>query len=77
MARRAQLIESAYEMAKDGKNPDFFHAGEMMGSTTRTSGAVIAEALEAETTARLQKRALIEQQLRRAQGGPKAKGEAK
>eukprot|EP00969_Alexandrium_andersonii_P067980 2998732-Alexandrium_andersonii.AAC.1 len=31
LVRRAQLIESAFELSKDGKTPDFFHGEEMMG----------------------------------------------
>ena len=40
LSRRVQLLESAYELAKDGKNPDFFHSQDIMGYSERASGAV-------------------------------------
>ena len=66
LMRRLQLIESAYEISRDGKSPDFFHAEEMMGTLRRPSGAVIANTLEQEAGERLKQRAEIEKQLKKA-----------
>ena len=66
LMRRLQLIESTYEISKEGKSPDFFHAEEMMGTLQRPSGAVIAGTLEREAGQRLQQRAEIEKQLKKA-----------
>ena len=66
VVRRLQLIESAYEVSKDGKSPDFFHAEEMMGTLQRPSGAVISGTLEKESGERLSQRAEIEKQLKKA-----------
>ena len=66
LGRRLQLIESAYEVSKDGKTPDFFHAEDLMGMHNRASGAVISSTLESETSERLKARAEITKQLTKA-----------
>ena len=40
LARRAQLIESAFEFANDKHNPDFSHAEEIMGLCENASGFI-------------------------------------
>ena len=66
LGRRMQLIESAYEHSRDGKTPDFYHAEEMIGTSERASGAIIAPSLERETAERLKDRAEIQKQLRKS-----------
>ena len=66
IGRRIQLIESAYEHSKDGRTPDFYHAEEMIGTSERASGAIIAPTLEKETAERLKDRAEIQKQLRKS-----------
>eukprot|EP00969_Alexandrium_andersonii_P095289 4209214-Alexandrium_andersonii.AAC.1 len=53
LRRRAQLIESTFELSRDGKTPDFFHSEEMVGLSSRQSGVVIAAGLEKATAERL------------------------
>ena len=76
LLRRAQLIESAFELAKNG-NPDFFHADDMMGLSTRSSGACLAPALERATAERLKHRAEIAREIRNARGGGKDSGKGR
>ena len=65
LMRRVMLIESAYEIGKNGR-ADFYHSEEVMGFLSRPSGAVISSTLEAEATERLKTRAEISKQLHKA-----------
>ena len=68
LMRRAQLIESAFEMSKGGA-PDFFHADDMMGLHDKSSGVVVAPSLERATAERLKVRAEIAKEIRKAKTG--------
>ena len=75
LMRRAQLIESAFELAGKGGAPDFFHADDMMGLFDKSSGVVIAPTLEKATAERLKARAEIAKEIRKAKTpGGKGKG---
>ena len=65
LMRRVMLIESAYEIGKNGR-ADFYHSEEVMGFLARPSGAVISSTLESEATERLRARAEISKQLGKA-----------
>ena len=65
-ARRLQLIESAFELSTDKKQPDFFHADDFMGLGERASGAVVSAIAEKETAERLGARALVAKEIRKA-----------
>ena len=75
LVRRAQLIESAFDLSRDGKTPDFFHSQDMMGLTDRENGVVVAASLEKSTAEHLKARAEIAKEIRKARtGGGKGKG---
>ena len=74
LCRRAQLIESAFELSKDGKTPDFFHAEDMMGLSNQQSGAVVSSSLERATAERLKARAEIAKEVRKARANTQPKG---
>ena len=69
--RRIQLLESAYDLAVDKKNPDFFHAEDFMGLGERASGAVVSSTAEKETAERLSARALVAKEIRKAREAAK------
>ena len=73
--RRAQLIESAFDLSRDGKNPDFFHSQDMMGLSDKRSGVVVAPSLEKSTAERLKNRSEIAKEIRKAR--PQGKGGGK
>ena len=72
-ARRVQLLESAYELSADKKQPDFFHADDFMGLGEKASGAAVSHLAERETSERLGARALIAKEIRKAREGFKPK----
>ena len=64
--RRIQLLESAYDLAADKKNPDFFHAEDFMGLGERSSGAVVSAAAERQAADRLAAHALVATDIRKS-----------
>ena len=72
LARRLQLLESAYEMSSDKKSPDFFHAEDFMGLGEKASGAAISSVAEREAAERLAARALVQKEIRKAKENGKA-----
>ena len=65
LVRRVMLLESAHELANNGR-PEFFHSEEIMGFLARPSGAVIAGGTEVEVGERLRARAEIQKHLTKA-----------
>ena len=72
--RRIQLLESAYDLAVDKKNPDFFHAEDFMGLGERSSGAVVSAAAERQAAERLAAKALVAKEIRKSKEALGRKG---
>ena len=69
LVRRAQLIESAFDMAADKNSPDFSHTGVIMGLSESSSGSIFDPNLKKHVASELRDQAAIQKELRKAAEG--------